>query len=200
MFYYISGIVAHTEPSLAVIDAGGVGYACHAPLSTISKLARDKQAKLYTYLYIREDAFDIYGFLTLEELSCFRLLISVSGVGPKAALSILSASTPEHLALSIITGDEKALTVAPGIGKKIAQRVILELKDKMAKGGPGGGEITSGYEMPAYAVGGVQEAIAALGVLGYSGAEAAEALRGVDADSLSVEELIRAALKKMVVK
>ena len=140
MFYYLNGVVAHMAPFLAVIDCGGVGYACRTTNNTLSHLQKGKPAKLYTHLNVREDAMELFGFSTENELNCFQLLTSVSGVGPKAALSILSAATPESLAMSIITGDEKALTVAQGIGKKIAQRIILELKDKLAKGqiAPGG--------------------------------------------------------------
>ena len=134
MFYYVSGTVAHVEPYLAVIDCGGVGYACRTTNQSLSRLTAGEKGKLFTHLYVREEIFELYGFATEDELNCFRLLIRVSGVGPKAALSILSATTPEGLAMSIITGDEKALTVAQGIGKKIAQRIILELKDKLAKG------------------------------------------------------------------
>ena len=134
MFYYLNGVVAHVAPFLAVIDCGGVGYACRTTNNTLSHLQKGKPAKLYTHLNVREDAMELFGFSTENELNCFQLLTSVSGVGPKAALSILSAATPESLAMSIITGDEKALTVAQGIGKKIAQRIILELKDKLAKG------------------------------------------------------------------
>jgi Holliday junction DNA helicase RuvA len=133
MFYYVEGTVAHTEPYLAVIDCGGVGYACHTSLTTLSRIAQGERAKLFTYLHIREDIFDLYGFSGVEELNCFKMLISISGVGPRAATSILSSATPERLALSVLTGDEKALTAAPGIGKKLAQRIILELKDKMSK-------------------------------------------------------------------
>ena len=134
MFYYLSGTVTHIEPYLAVIDCGGVGYACRTTSYTLSALKKGDKGKLFTHLNVREDAMELYGFATQEELNLFQQLISVSGVGPKAALSILSASTPANLALSIITGDEKALTCAQGIGKKIARRVILELKDKLAKG------------------------------------------------------------------
>ena len=134
MYYYLSGTVAHIEPFLAVIDCGGVGYACRTTSFTLSQIKKGEKTKLYTYLSVREDAMDLYGFASQEERRLFQLLTSVSGVGPKAALAILSSSTPENLALSIITGDEKALTAAQGVGKKIAQRVILELKDKLAKG------------------------------------------------------------------
>lgn len=134
MLYYVNGTVAHIGPHLAVIDCGGVGYACRTTNYTIAHLQRGQAAKLYTYLNVREDAVDLYGFFSENELNCFQMLTSVSGVGPKAALSILSSTTPEGLAMGIITEDEKSLTAAPGIGKKIAQRIILELKDKLAKG------------------------------------------------------------------
>ena len=137
MFYYLNGVVAHMAPFLAVIDCGGVGYACRTTNNTLSHLQKGKPAKLYTHLNVREDAMELFGFSTENELNCFQLLTSVSGVGPKAALSILSAATPESLAMSIITGDEKALTVAQGIGKKIAQRIILELWRHRRHGNPG---------------------------------------------------------------
>lgn len=142
---------------------------------------------------------ELYGFFAEDERNCFQLLIGVSGVGPKAALSILSSSTPETLAMSIITGDEKALTVAPGIGKKIAQRVILELKDKLAKGqiAPGG-ESYGGTGVTVIPENKSSEAAAALAVLGYSTAEIGVALKGIDLDALSLEEIIKQALKKMV--
>ena len=132
MFYYVSGPVADIEPGLAVIDCGGVGYACATTNYTLSRLKKGTPAKLYTYLNVREDAMELFGFADQSELRSFKLLISVSGVGPRAALAILSAVTPQQLALAVVAGDEKALTAANGIGKKIAQRVILELKDKLA--------------------------------------------------------------------
>ena len=142
---------------------------------------------------------ELFGFSTENELNCFQLLTSVSGVGPKAALSILSAATPESLAMSIITGDEKALTVAQGIGKKIAQRIILELKDKLAKGqiAPGG-ESYGGTGVTVIPENKSSEAAAALAVLGYSQSEIAVALKGIDVDGLALEEIIKQALKRMV--
>ena len=201
MFYYVKGPVAHIAPYLAVIDCGGVGYACHTTANTLSYLKKGEVTKLYTYLHVREELFDIYGFSTEEERSFFELLIGVSGVGPKAALSILSATSPEGLAMSIITGDEKALTVAQGIGKKIAQRIILELKDKLAKGQLGtsaGGEQYGGTGVTIIPENKSTEAAAALAVLGYSQAEIAVALKGVDMESQKLEEIIRQALKRMV--
>lgn len=199
MFYYLNGMVAHVEPYLAVIDCGGVGYACRTTTYTLSNLKKGDKAKLFTYLNVREDAMELYGFGSQEELSLFQQLISVSGVGPKAALSILSASTPANLALSIITGDEKALTCAQGIGKKIAQRVILELKDKLSKGQTlaGAGVPTTGDAMTIIPQNKLSEASAALAVLGYTQGEINVALKGVDMEQ-PLEQIIRQALKKMV--
>jgi len=199
MFYYLNGTVAHMGPYLAVIDCGGVGYACRTTNTTQAQLKMGDKAKLYTYLNVREDAMELYGFATQEELNLFELLLSVSGVGPKAALSILSASTPANLALSIITGDEKALTCAPGIGKKIAQRVILELKDKLAKGQTVvAGENYGGSGVTVIPENKLSEATAALAVLGYSQGEIGAALKGIDMDSLTLEQIIKEALKKMM--
>ena len=199
MFYYLNGVVAHMAPFLAVIDCGGVGYACRTTNNTLSHLQKGKPAKLYTHLNVREDAMELFGFSTENELNCFQLLTSVSGVGPKAALSILSAATPESLAMSIITGDEKALTVAQGIGKKIAQRIILELKDKLAKGQltVSGGEAFAGG-MTIIPEDKTSEAAAALAVLGYSQQEIGIAFKGLDMEGLTLEEIIKQALKRMV--
>ena len=200
MFYYLNGTVAHIEPYLAVIDCGGVGYACRTTTYTLSALKQGEKGKLFTHLNVREDAMELYGFATAEELRLFQQLISVSGVGPKAALSILSASAPANLALSIITGNEKALTCAPGIGKKIAQRVILELKDKLAKGQTvnAAGESYGGAGVTVIPENKLSEATAALAVLGYSQGEINLALKGIDLDSLTLEQVIKQALKKMV--
>ena len=200
MFYYLSGTVAHVEPYLAVIDCNGVGYACRTTSYTLSALKKGEKGKLFTYLSVRQDGVDLFGFATQEELNLFQQLTSVSGVGPKAALSILSASTPANLALSIITGDEKALTVAQGIGKKIAQRIILELKDKLAKGqlSTPGGESYGGTGVTVIPQNKASEAAAALAVLGYSQVEAAAALKDIDMETLALEEIIKQALKKMV--
>lgn len=195
MYYYVNGTVAEIGPNLAVIDCGGVGYACATTNYTLAQLKRGEQAKLYTYLHVREEIFDLYGFSTQAELSSFKMLLGVSGVGPKAALAILSSGTPDQLALSIVTGDEKSLTGVPGIGKKIAQRIILELKDKLAKEQTGF-DARMGTLSPIPAGGKTQEAASALAVLGYSSQEISAALKGVDA-ALPVEEMIRTALKKM---
>ena len=200
MFYYLNGILAHVGPNLAVIDCGGVGYACKTTNYTLASLKRGEKAKLYTYLHVREEIFELYGFSSENELNCFQMLIGVSGVGPKAALAILSSVSPERLASAIITGDEKALTGAPGVGKKIAQRVILELKDKLAKGqlNHAAGESYGGTGVTLVPENKASEASAALAVLGYGPSEINEALKGIPVDDLSLEAVIKLALKKMV--
>ena len=200
MYYYVSGEVAHVEPYLAVVDCGGVGYACRTTTFTLSQIKKGDKAKLFTYLSVREDAMDLYGFASSEELKLFQQLISVSGVGPKAALSILSAGTPANLALAIITGDEKSLTAAAGVGKKLAQRIILELKDKLAKGQTvsAAGESVAGPAVTIIPQNKLSEASAALAVLGYSQAEINVALKGIDIDNQSLEQIIRLALKNMM--
>ena len=200
MFYYLDGAVAEILPGLAVIDCGGVGYACKTTNYTLSRLKKGQRGKLYTYLNVGDGIFELYGFATQNELSSFKLLIGVSGVGPKAALAILSTGSPEALAMAIVTGDEKALTAAPGIGKKIAQRIILELKDKMTKESAATGLDFSGggAVMQNPFTSKATEAAQALTVLGYTSAEVSAALKGVDVENLPLEEIIRQSLKKMV--
>ena len=199
MFHYISGIAAELLPGMAVIDCCGVGFEVNTSAYTLSQIKAGEKVKLYTFVYIREDTFEIYGFSGKSEKHCFEMLLGVSGVGPKAALAILSVNTPEGLVMAIVTGNEKAITTAPGVGKKIAQRVILELKDKMAK------ETESGA-IPAPALQTVPvsdrsklgDASAALAVLGYSTPEINAALKPIPIDELSLEEIIKAALKQMM--
>ena len=200
MFYYLDGTVAEILPFLAVIDCGGVGYACKTTNNTLSSLKKGQRGKLYTYLNVGEGIFELYGFATQNELNSFKLLLSVSGVGPKAALAILSSTTPESLAMAIVTEDAKALTAAPGIGKKSAQRIILELKDKMAKETSSVLDFSGGRCSPAPALfdNKATEAAQALAVLGYSSQEVSIALKGVDVENLPLEEIIRQGLKKMV--
>lgn len=197
MLYYVSGKVTVLEPGLAVIDCGGVGYGCRVTAYTAAQLKLDKAARLYVTESIREDAYDLYGFWSREEQRCYELLTSVTGVGPKAAMAIL-ASGPQNFTLAVMTGDEKLLTAAQGVGKKLAQRIILELKDKM--GGATELDFSAG---PAAAVpaqsGGIALAQAALQELGYSPAEIAAALKGADPKA-STEELVRYALRAMVMK
>jgi len=202
MFHYLEGNVSLISQNLAVIDINGVGYACKATTNTLSRLEINKKARLYTFCNIKEDTFDIYGFYDLSEQRCFELLLGVSGVGPKAALSILSASSPESLAIAIINDDESALSIAPGIGKKIASRIILELKDKVSK--ETATLKAAGYVQPSDSTGRLgtgspgikqRDAAAALAVLGYSQGEISSAMRKIDVNALTVEEIIREVLK-----
>ena len=198
MLYYVSGTVAVLEPGLAVIDCGGVGYGCRVTAYTAGQLKLNQNARLYVTESIREDAFDLYGFISREEQRCFELLTSVNGVGPKAALAILSSGGPQNFTLAVMTGDEKMLTAAQGVGKKLAQRIILELKDKLAKE-QGSFDAGSGVSVPLPVQNSKSgEAAAALAVLGYGSQEIAAALKGIDMDALPLEEIIRQSLKKMV--
>lgn len=207
MFYYIKGPLTVLLPNIAVIEAGGVGYAMtitettHASLAPLRDATNPKVAKLFTYMAVREDGVDLYGFFSEAELSAFRMLISVSGVGPKAGISILSTLTPEKLALAICTEDRKALAKANGIGTKTAARVILELKDKIAKEtAVSTGETDNiAVSLPtANATGKLSEATDALLVLGYSRSEVLNVLKSIDIEALSLEDIIRAALKKLM--
>lgn len=196
MFYYIRGAVAHVEPALVVIDAGGVGYAINTSYNSARSVKKGDQTTFFTYLHVREDLFELYGFARQEELTCFKQLIGVSGVGPKAALSILGAVTPDKLALCVVSGDEKALTAAPGIGKKLAQRILLELKDKLAAGQM---EASADGMLPqaGASAGPLEDAVAALGVLGYPRAVAMGALQGSELADLGTDEIVRLALKRL---
>ena len=198
MLYYVSGTVAVLEPGLAVIDCGGVGYGCRVTAYTAAQLKLNQSAKLFITESIREDAYDLYGFSSREEQRCYELLTSVNGVGPKAALAILSAG-PQNFTLAVMTGDEKLLTAAQGVGKKLAQRIILELKDKMG-GANTQIDFSAGPAVTAPAGGNTaQLATAALQELGYSPSEIAAALKGVDPNA-STEEMVRFALRAMVMK
>ena len=199
MIYYVSGPVTVLEPGLAVIDCGGVGYGCHVTAYTAGQLKLNQSARLYVTESIREDAFDLYGFISREEQRCYELLTSVSGVGPKAAMAILSAGGPQNFTQAVMTGDEIMLTAAQGIGKKIAQRIILELKDKI-----GGGSVELDFSTGSAAAvpqssNAAALAHAALQELGYSPAEISAALKGVDSNA-TTEEMVRYALRAMVMK
>lgn len=203
MFYYISGTLTYLTQDYAVVDAGGIGYKLTVSQTTAELLPRPvdgtHKVKLFTYLSVKEDGLDLYGFFDESELYSFKLLISVSGVGPKAAISILSLLTPEKFAMAVCTEDKKTISKANGVGPKTAARIILELKDKLAKGSSdfmSGGDILVS-SAPQSGSGKLSEAQDALLVLGYSRAEALNALKDVDTSSMEVEELIRAALKKL---
>ena len=200
MLYHIEGTITVLEPGLAVLDCGGIGFGLNVTMNTLSELRLGEKTRLFVSEAIGETNFDLYGFKTKSERRCFEMLLSVSGIGPKAALSILSHNSPESLALAIMSGDEKALTVAPGIGKRIAQRVILELKDKISKE-MGASESVLPALTPAAAAasgGAVNDALAGLGVLGYSSAEIAPVLKTMNTEGMSAEQIIKAVLKQMV--
>lgn len=196
MFYYLNGKITILDANLAVIDCGGVGYGCHVTNYTQSQLRVGEEKRLYTYCNIREDAFDIYGFSTREELRLFEMLLSVNGVGTKAAVAILSALTPEQFTLAVMTGDDRSLTMAQGVGKKSAQRIILELKDKL------GHDVQSvDFSAPTLAPSSgnhVALASAALSELGYAQPDIARALKGLQVEGMSTEEIVRQALRAMV--
>lgn len=193
MIYSVRGKLIHTENSAAVVECGGVGYLCQTTINTLKTLKLNSEVTLFTYLNVREDAVDLFGFATQSELATFKTLISVSGVGPKAGLSILSELTAEQVAMAIATDDIKTITRAQGIGKKIAQRIILELKDKLAKSE----QTQSGTaQMTQTVSGNVSKAIEALGVLGYTPADVSPVLATFDA-SLPVEQLIAMTLKQI---
>ena len=199
MFYYLSGTVAIIDLNAVVIDCGGVGFTVNTTTTTISKLKIGEKALLYTHCSIREDAFDIFGFYTKGELETFRLLVGVNGVGPKAALAILSTVTPDGLSMAVVTQNEKSLTAAPGVGKKLAQRILLELKDKLSAGttldfSGGDGGAAPGLQPGGKAV----EAVQALQVLGYDQSTISAVMKGIDVENLTVQEIIKQALKAMV--
>ena len=200
MFYYLNGEITLMEGNLAVVDCGGVGYACRTTSYTLSKLRVGQTAKLFTYCNIREDAFDIYGFSTRDELRCFELLLGVTGVGPKAAIAILSSTSPERFMLAIMSQDEKSLTVAQGVGKKLAQRIILELKDKLAAVS----EVDFSDSAPAFTApangSNLALAQAALAELGYNQSEIAAALKGIKTEGMTTEEIVRQCLRAMVMR
>ena len=195
MIYSVRGKVIHTDSFTAVIECAGVGYACRTTLNTLQAITGKEEAMLLTHLSVREDAVELFGFASKEELEAFRMLISVSGVGPKAAIAILSSMTPSAFALAVATSDTKAFTNVKGIGAKTAQRISLELKDKIAKetiSVRGGG--TASLSVAPIAGNNASEAICALEVLGYSQGEAAAAIGRLD-PSLTVEEMIKQSLK-----
>ena len=202
MFYYISGTLAHKSMGFAVIDAGGVGYRMTVSQNTYDKLPlAGNAAKLFTYLAVREDGIELFGFYDETELSSFQMLITVSGVGPKAAMSILSLLTPEKFALAVCTEDTKAISKANGVGPKTAARIVLELKDKLIK--EHGNDFSAVPEVATSAKGApargkLTEALDALMVLGYQRAEATAVLKSLPIEQMTLEEIIRQALKKLM--
>ena len=196
MFYSLTGKLVHMEPGVVAIECGGVAFKCFTSMNTQKNMPRiGETATVYTHLNVREDALDLYGFSTKSELNCYKMLTTISGVGPKAALAILSVVSPEQLTLAVMTQDDKTITMAQGVGKKLAQRIILELKDKLGASQlelntaefAGAGVLARGSK--------AAEATAALVGLGYSQTEAAAALKGIDLEDLSIEDVIRRALR-----
>lgn len=200
MYAYIKGMLEARGGDYVIIEAGGIGYKVFTSLSTLEAAGQTgHEFKAFTHLYVREDLMSLYGFATNEELGMFELLLTVSGVGPKAALALLSAVSPSKFGLAVITDDAKTLTRAQGIGAKMAQRIILELKDKIKKE-----QIAlntdAGYEKAAVSGGGsrLSEAVSALMVLGYSPVEASRAVAAVYSDELDLETIIRNSLKGLI--
>ena len=196
MFDYLKGNIADIELNRVVVETAGIGFSVYTTANTISTLKHNEAAKLFIREVIREDTFDLYGFSSIKERNFFDMLTSVSGIGPKAAVSILSVNTPEMLAMAVVNNDLSTLTAAQGIGKKIAQRVILELKDKISK------EIGSDIaEIPVSSVpagkNAVSDAVLALGVLGYSTAEIMPVIKANNVEGMTTEQIIKLVLKNM---
>ena len=207
MYYYIKGKLAHLDPAYAVVDAGGVGYKLTISASTHSQMpphrsvSEKPEVTLYSYMAVREDGIELFGFATEEELESSKMLITVSGVGPKAAISILSLLSPQKLALAICTDDKKTISKANGIGPKTAARIVLELKDKLKKVTVLDGDdavLADGLDMMSGNSDKRSDAISALTVLGYTRSEAESVIRKIDISSLEVDDIIREALKKLM--
>lgn len=202
MIHYITGDLVTTEPSAVIVDTGSIAYKLFVSDNTLAVLSSKigTRVKVYTYLSVREDAMDLYGFHSLDEKNAFNMLITVSGVGPKAALAILSVLTPDGFKLAVSTGDVKSISKASGVGAKIAARVVLELKDKLTKelGSLNVNDIAPSPVRVAGDTGKYSDALNALIVLGYSRSESADALKGLDIAKYSLEELITTALKNLM--
>ncbi len=200
MIYSIAGILKHIEPNHIVIECNGIGYSIKTSMTTVAKLPQiGEKTMVYTYLHVREDALDLFGFADTNELRSFKMLISISGVGPKAATSILSDLTPERFALCVATGDAKALTKAQGVGLKTAQRIVLELKDKIFKEQVASGVIGDTVIDISNKTGNASEAISALVVLGYMQSDATQVITKLDSN-MSVEDMIKNGLKALASK
>lgn len=193
MFYSLTGNIIMTDATGVALECGGVGFKCSTSMNTLKKVGTvGSKTTLYTYLAVREDALELFGFSDIQELDCFKLLISISGVGPKAALAVLSEMTPDKLALAVSSGDVKSVTKAQGVGPKIAQRIVMELKGKLTTvvtADDDGFDASAAIE----ASDNTAEAVSALQFLGYSRYEAAKAVSGLD-KNMSVEDMIKKAL------
>ena len=199
MISFVKGTVADIGENCLVVENGGIGYEIYMTGQDLGKARIGDEKKIHTFLYVREDILQLYGFFSKDDLGMFKLLIGVNGVGPKGALGILSGISADELRFAVLSDDVKTISKAPGIGKKTAQKMILELKDKLAKGqiAPGG-ESYGGTGVTVIPENKSSEAAAALAVLGYSQSEIAVALKGIDVDGLALEEIIKQALKRMV--
>lgn len=199
MFYSLTGKVVHMEPGMVAVECGGVAFKCFTSMNTQKNMPRiGEVTTVYTHLNVREDALDLFGFATSSEMNCFKMLTTISGVGPKVALAILSEMTPEAVAMCAASGDSKSFTRANGVGPKLAQRIVLELKDKVKKMAVSSGDLQiSGADVNVVSASqNAEQAVQALCVLGYSQSEAAQAVSKLDS-ALPTEELIRLALKSM---
>lgn len=197
MLYNVKGILTVSDVNFIVVECGGVGFKCYTTLNTIKSIGTvGSEVNVYTHLSVREDAMDLYGFSTLNELDAFKLLITVSGIGPKAAVAILSELTPDKLALCIASGDAKSITKAQGVGKKTAERVVLELKDKMGNIAIGEGASVVSAASTVLESSNSAEAVEALVALGYSQSDAAVIVGSMD-KSMPVDDMIRLALKQL---
>ena len=196
MIYSLNGEVTHLEQNLIVVECGGVGYACRSTSTAVSRAAIGEKIKLYTYLNIREDAAELFGFSDESELNCFKMLLSVSGVGPKVAIAILSDLKPQEFALAVVNDDSKTITRAQGVGSKLAQRIILELKDKLKKDSSFASADIPKINLNTSASNAVSEALTALMVLGFSNSQAQKALAGLP-EELPVQELVKEGLKRL---
>lgn len=202
MLYSLRGELVHFDENSIAVECGGVAYYCQTTYSTLSQIASlGSQVLVYTYMHIRQDALDLFAFADLNELACFKMLIGVSGVGPKAALAILSCMTPERFALCVASSDYKSITAAQGVGVKLAQRLVLELRDKVSKEAATKGFVSGSGPLVGVGIGSgnAGEAVSALVVLGYAQADAAMAVSRLDPET-PVEEMIKAGLKSLAAR
>ncbi len=200
MYAYIKGELAEIWEGVAVVEAHGVGYRIHIPASMTDQFLKiGQEVKIYTYLHIKEDAMELYGFLTRDDLEVFQMMLGVSGIGPKGALAILAVLTPDELRFAVLGEDAKAIAKAPGIGNKTAQRLILELKDKLSLEDTLEKRLGQAGQRQADAMSGVRgDAVQALAALGYSSSEALKAVNGIEiAPDMTVEEVLKEALRQM---
>lgn len=196
MIYSLNGEVTYIGQNLIVVECGGVGYVCHSTASAVSRAVMGEKLKLYTYLNLRQDAIELFGFADEAELNCFKMLISVSGVGCKYAIAVLSTLNPQEFALAVVNDDYKRIANAQGIGKKTAQKIVFELKDKIGKDSSFENTGIPQIDLGAVASNAVSEALTALMVLGFTNAQAQKALEGLSPE-LSVQELVKEGLKRL---